>query len=261
MPASFAGSAGRFVYGPSVIHNPSGELALALAAQQQHRLDGYIQIAVAIMDEGKYKGYTFATRTQAISSDPVLAADGAGNFHLLWREGFAKKDVYYTTTDAETRAEVDRPTLRDATTLILAGGLEGFAGILLFPLAFPWIFPGLVLVVIWRLVRNDEDLTHRVSQVILVISLILYQISKVTVFPTVVDYVPFSAWTDIASGWEFPLRILVPLLIFGISIAVSERLRRRSKALPSTLRYYFVVVFLDMAMTLGIYGVNFLGAY
>ena len=261
VPASFAGNTGKFIYGPSVIQNPRGELALALAAQQQHRLDGFIQIAVAIMDEGKYKGFTFATRTQSISSDPVLAADGVGNFHLLWREGFSKKDVYYTTTDAETRAEVDHLTLRDASTLILAGGIEGFAAILLFPLAFPWIFPGLVLVVIWRLVRNDEDLTHRASQVILVVSLLLYQISKVLVFPTVVDYVPFSAWTDIAGGWELPLRILVPLIVFGISIAIAERSRRRSKDLPSTLRYYFVVVFLDMTMTLGIYGVNFLGAY
>ena len=261
VPASFVSRVGDFVYAPSVIQNPNGELVLALAAQQQYRLDWNIQIAIVIMDEGKYKGYSFATKTQAISGDPVLAADGAGNIHLLWREGFAKEDVYYTTTDPETRAKVDRPTLRDASTLILSGGMESLAGIFLFPLAFPWIFPGLVIIVIWRLARNDEDLNDRASQIILVISILLYQGSKVLVFPTIVDYVPFSAWVDISSLWEVPLRIMVPLGILGFAIFIAERLRRRSKDLPSTLRYYLIVVFLDMALTLAIYGVNFLGAY
>ncbi|MCP4142817.1 MAG: hypothetical protein GY755_21455 [Chloroflexi bacterium] len=251
----------RFVYAPSTIQNPKGELALAVAAQQQHRLNSNIQIAIVIMNEGKYKGYSFATKTQEISSDPVLAADEAGNIHLIWREGFTKEDVYYTTTDAEIRAKVDRPTLRDASTLILSGGMEGLAGILLFPLAFPWIFPGLVIVVIWRLVRNDEDLEDRISQIILVISVILYQATKLLVFPSMARYVPFSAWMDVASVWEVPLRIIVPISILGISIFVAERLRRRSKDSPSTLRYYFIVVFLDMALTLAVYGVNFLGAY
>ena len=261
VPASLINRTTPFVYAPSLIQNPRGEMALALAAQQEHRLDGYVQIAVVFLENGIYKGYSFATKTQEISGDPVLAADGDGNLHLVWREGFDEEAIYYTTMDAETRAIIDRPTLRDASTLILAGGLESLTGILLFPLAFPWLFPGLVLVVIWRLVKNDENVSFRSSQIVLAVSLILYQGSKILIFPTFVDYTPFSAWIDIADGWGTPLRIIVPLIIFAIAIFFSERFRRRGKGVPSTLRYYFVTALVDMLLTLAIYGVNFLGAY
>lgn len=261
VPATYLSNTSPFVYAPAIVQHPAAEMAVALATQQQYRLDTNIQIAVAIMEDGAYKGYTIATKTLAISSDPVLATDGAGNLHLIWRDGFTKKTVYYTTTDAETRAELDRPTLRDASTLILSGGLESLTGILLFPLAFPWIFPGLVIVIIWRLIKNDEDLSDIASQAILVVSILLYQGSKVLVFPTMVDYIPFSAWVDIPSAWQFPLRVAIPVLIFGFAIGVSERQRRRSKSLPSTLNYYFTLVIVDIILTLAIYGVNFLGAY
>ncbi len=261
VPSAAVHRTSDFVYAPSVIQNPRDELALAFSAQQEYRLDGYIQIAVAIMEDGQYKGYTFATKTQAISNDPVLATDGVGNLHLIWREGFSKKDVYYATTDTEIQAIADRITLRDVSSFILSGGMEGIAGILLFPLAFPWIFPGLVVVIIWRLAKNDENVSDSASQIILAISILLYQGSKVLVFPTIVNYVPFSAWIDIPVPWQFPLRIIIPLLILGISIGFMEKLRKRGKDSPSTLRYYFIVVLLDMLLTLAIYGVNFLGAY
>lgn len=261
VPASYVSMTSSFIYAPVAVLHPNEEMVIALATQQQYRLDANVQIAVAVMEDGVYKGYAIATKTQAISSNPVLDADGAGNLHLIWRDGFTKKKVYYTTTDVVTRTELDRPMLRDVTTLILAGGMESLSGILLFPLAFPWLFPGLVLVVIWRLYKNDEDLTNKVSRVILVISILMYQGSKFLIFPTMAEYVPFSAWVDIPAAWQFPLRIGIPLLILGFGIAFSERLRKRSKSLPSTLRYYIVVVLIDMVLTLGIYGVNFMGAY
>jgi len=211
------------------------------------------------MEDGEYKGYTIATKTQAISGDPVVAIDGAGNFHLIWRDGYTKETVYYTTTNAETRAELDRPTLRDILTLFLAGGLESLTGILLFPLAFPWMFPGLVILIIWRLIKNDEDLSNKVSVAILVTSVFMYQGSKILIFPTMVDYIPFSAWVDIPASWQLILRIGVPLLILGIAIWVSEWSRKKRQ--PSSLRYYLVIVIVDTVLTLAIYGVNFLGAY
>ncbi|MBT3713637.1 MAG: hypothetical protein HOG15_09830, partial [Anaerolineae bacterium] len=261
VPASLINRTTPFVYAPSLIQNPRGEMALALAAQQEHRLDGYVQIAVVFLENGIYKGYSFATKTQEISGDPVLAADGDGNLHLVWREGFDEEAIYYTTMDAEPRAIIDRPTLRDASTLILAGGMESLAGILLFPLAFPWIFPGLVIVVAWRMIKNDENISFRSSQILLIISILLYQGSKILVFPTVVSYIPFSAWVDISAIWATPLQFATPILVLGIAIALSEYLRRRSKEIPSTLRYYFIIVLVDMILTLAIYGVNFLGAF
>ncbi len=259
VPAAYISRSSQFVYDPVVMQDQNSELAVALASHQQHRLDGYIQIVVAIMADGEYKGYTLATKTQAISSDAVLSADADGNLHLIWRDGYAGENIYYTTTEPDARAELDRPTFRDITTVILAGGLESAAGILLFPLAFPWMFLGLILLVVWRLIRNDEDLTNKISLVLLVSAIILYQGSKVLIFPTMVDYVPFSAWVDVPDGWQLALRFGVPVIILGIAIGVSEWLRRKSA--PSTLRYYLVVVIVDTILTLAVYGVNFLGAY
>ena len=261
VPAAYVSNTTPFVYAPVVVSHPADELAVAVAAQQPYRLDNYIQIAVAILENGAYHGYTIASKTQVISSDPVLAADGYGNLHLIWRDGYTRERVYYTTTDTETRAELDRPQLRDITTLVLSGGLESLTGIMLFPLAFPWLFPGLVLVVVWRLIRNDEDLSNKISQVLLVIAIFLYQGSKTLIFPTMVEYVPFSAWVDIPPGWQTSLRIMIPLLILAVAVGCSEVLRKRQKSQPSTLRYYLSLTIIDMILTLAIYGVNFLGAY
>ncbi|NQU31242.1 MAG: hypothetical protein HQ525_11295, partial [Anaerolineae bacterium] len=259
VPATYISNTSPYVYAPMVIQHPTGEMAIALATRQQYRLDWYVQIAVVVMEDGAYKGYTIATKTQAISSDPVLDADGAGNLHLIWRDGYSKETVYYTTTDAETRAELDRPTLRDMLTLVLTGGLESLTGILLFPLAFPWMFPGLIVLIIWRLIRNDEDLSNKVSVALLIFSVFMYQGSKILIFPTMVDYIPFSAWVDIPASWQLVLRIGVPLLILGIAIWVSEWSRNKQQS--SSLRYYLVIVIVDTVLTLAIYGVNFLGAY
>jgi len=261
VPAAFVSNTTPFIYAPAVVSHPAAEIAVALAALQPYRLDSDIQIAVAFLKDGAYQGYAIATKTQAISSDPVFSSDGTGNLHLIWRDGYSKERVYYTTTDTATRAELDRPTLRDITTLVLSGGLESLTGILLFPLAFPWLFPGLVLVVLWRLIRNDEDLSNKVSQALLVIAIFLYQGSKALVFPTIAEYVPFSAWVDIPAAWQIPLRILIPLLILGIAVGGSELVRRRGKSQSSTLRYYLSVTIIDMILTLAVYGVNFLGAY
>lgn len=261
VPAAYATRSSNFVYDPVIAQSQNDELAIVLAFYQQYRLDGHVQMVVVIMEDGEYKGYTVATKTQAISSDAALASDIQGNLHLIWRDGYSGESIYYTTTASDAKAELDRPTFRDLLTLVTAGGMESFAGILLFPLAFPWIFPGLVVVVVWRLIKNDEDLNNKASQAILIVSIILYQSTKVLIFPTIVDYVPFSAWVDFPASWQLSLRIAIPLLILGLGIGVSEWRRRRSKLLPSTLRYFFTVAILDMTLTLAIYGVNFMGAY
>ena len=261
VPAALATRSSDFVYDPNVMQGNHNEVAFTLAFNQEYRLDSHVQIAVVFMADGEYKGYNVATKTQQISSDAVLSSDTAGNLHLIWRDGASGEKLYYTTTSPEIKSDLDSFTVQDLRMLILTGGTESLAGILLFPLAFPWLFAGLVLVVIWRIARNDESVEERPSQVILLVTLTLYQISKILVLPTMITYVPFSAWVDIPQAWQLPFRILVPLFIFGISIAIAEYLRSRRQSPPSTLYYYFVVVIADTILTLSIYGVNFLGAY
>lgn len=261
VPAEYATRSSDFVYDPIIAQSQNGELAVALAFRQEYRLDAQVQVVVVIMANGEYTGYTVATKTPAFSSDPALAADKAGNLHLIWRDGYTGENIYYASTASNAKAVLDKPVLQDLKTLVLAGGMESFAGILLFPLASPWLFPGLVLVVFWRIRKNDETLDNRISQIILIISLLLYQGTKVLIFPTIVEYVPLSAWIDIPFSWKLSLRIATPLLILGIAVAIAERKRRVSQAPSSTLSYYFTVALVDMILTLSVYGVNFLGAY
>jgi len=259
VPAAYATRSSDYLYDPVVTHGKNNELAVALTFYQEYRLDGHIQIVVVIMADGEYKGYTVASKTQALSSDAVLSSDAQGNLHLIWRDGSAGEKIYYTTTAPDARPKLDRLNLHDIKTVILVGGMESVSGILLFPLTLPWMFPGLILLVGWRLKRNDEDMTNKTSLILLVIAILSYQILKILIFPTMVDYVPFSAWVDVPGGWQLALRIGIPMIILGIAIGIAEWLRRRST--PSTLRYYLVVVISDTILTLAVYGVNFMGAY
>ena len=260
VPASYAGLSSGFVYDPVTDSVQQNELALALSYSQQYRLDSYVQIATGIFSAGQFEGYTLATKTLNISGGAALSSDAGGNLHLVWREGAAGQHVYYATTAPEARAAIDHFAFEDIISVVLGGGLESIAGVLLFPLAFPWMFLGLVLLVGWRLIRNDEDLTHLSSRILLLAAIVMYQGTKLLVLPTMLSYVPFSAWMDVPAGWQFPLRIGVPLFIFGMAIAVAELIRRRQQT-SSTLIYYFSLVITDTILTLAVYGVNFFGAY
>ena len=250
-----------FVYAPQPLPSENQGLAVAVVANQQQRLDSYIQIIVAIFEGGIYQGYTLATKTDQISGDPIIKTDQTGNLHLTWRDGIDGKRIYYSTTSPQGKSTIDRIGRTDIPELLLEGGLEAITGVLLFPFAFPWMAVGFVLLVIWRLVRNDEDVNLMASKILLAIALISYQISKLLFLPDILIYVPFSAWIDIPAGMGSFLKIAVPLLFFGIGFAVTEWRRRKGTSPPSALGYYSIVVLVDTVLTLAVYGVIFLGEY
>ena len=251
----------NFVYAPNTNSTSGNALAVAIAANQKVRLDDYVQIAVGIFADGKYQGYTLATKTISISLNAVVERDQAGNLYLIWHEGAAGKNLFYSTTSPLGKAALDRISFSDLPNLILSGSLEAVIGILLFPFAFPWMFVGFLILIVWRLVRNDEDLSLPLSRILLVIAVISYQASKILFLPDVVLYVPFSAWTDVPQQLGLVLRIGIPLLIFGLGITAAEWRRRRQDSSPSTLSYYLSIVLVDVVLTLAIYGVIFLGEY
>ena len=250
-----------FIYTPQTESGFNDTLLVAVAANQAIRLDDYIQIIIGVFEGGEYRGYTLPTRTTKISQKPQVSLDDNGNLHLFWQDGSAGNRVYYATTSPIAKNRLDRISFSDLPNLILSGGLEAITGILLFPFAFPWMAVGLVLMIIWRLMHNDEDISLMLSKVLLVIALLSYQISKLLFLPDILVYVPFSAWLDIPAKLELFFRIAVPVVIFGIGIAVAEWRRRQRTSPPSALSYYLYVILVDTALTLAIYGVIFLGEY
>jgi hypothetical protein len=251
----------NFVLAPRAGSSLDDILVIGLAASQTIRLDDYIQIIIVVFDEGENMGYVMPTRTTKISKLPNVFIDQGGDLHLIWQDGSASNQVYYTSTAPEVKAALDRINLADLPTLLLSGGLEALTGLLLFPFAFPWMAVGLIILVIWRLVRNDEDVTLTVSKILVGLALLSYQASKLLFLPDIMVYVPFSAWIDVPSGIENFLKLAVPVVIFGLGMTVAELRRRKRTSPPSSLGYYVIVILVDALLTLSIYGVIFLGEY
>jgi len=252
----------NYILDPRTLPNPAqGAQIVAVSANQNLRLDSHIQIAVGIFEDGNYQGYSVGTHTTEISQNPSISIDAGGNLHLIWQEGFSGNRVYYATTSPTTKGILDRVVLSDISNFLLSGGIEAITGILLFPFAFPWMAIGLVMMIILRLARNDEDVTQRFSQILIVLALASYQISKLLFLPDMLIYVPFSAWLDLPESLGLVFRIAVPIIIAGLGFMAAEWRRRRSDSPPSSLAYYMTVIIVDTLLTLSVYGVIFLGEY
>lgn len=250
-----------FVYAPHTGSGFKDTLLVAVAANQTDRLDTHIQIIIGIFEGGEYRGYALPTRTTSISQKPQVSVDKSGHIHLVWQDGSGGNLVFYASTAPEVKARLDKVSFSDMPTLFLSGGLEAITGILLFPFAFPWMAVGLLILIIWRLVHNDEDISLLPSKILLGAALLSFQVSKLLFLPDILIYVPFSAWLDISAGMGLFLKIAVPVFIFGIAFTVAEWRRSQRTSPPSSLFYYIIVIFIDTALTLAIYGVVFLGEY
>ncbi|MEA3349179.1 MAG: hypothetical protein U9Q82_01005 [Chloroflexota bacterium] len=248
----------EFVYNPVPALNSRGEFALAITAKQEYHNQMVPQVVLTLFRDGQHIGYSQAVKTQLFSSSPALASDNAGNLHLAWREGYSGSEIYYATTAAIARKNLDKLQIADFAQAILAGLIEGLASLVLAPLiGIMWMLPGFLILVIYKLVRDLESLDSWLSWGFLIATLILYQLLKWISFTPLITYTPFSAWIDIPAAWSMPLRVGGPALIFACTILVAEW-RRRSRSL-STVVYYLIVTIIDIALTMLIYGVSFLG--
>ena len=136
--------------------------------------------------------------------------------------------------------------------------LDAMTGALFFPLSLVWFIPGFLLLGIYKLRRDDETMSDRTSQFLAVVAIILYQLSKALFMPTIISYVPFSAWVDIPNSMTKVLQVLIPVIILTAGIVAAEIVRRRRPSL-SALGYFLIVCGVDAVFTLGVYGVGYLG--
>jgi len=260
-PVADASSTSDYILHPSVMAgNQTDELAVAIAMNQKTRLDEHLQIAVAIFADGQFRGYTLATKTDEISDDPVLYADANHHLHLAWQMGAGGRNIYYASTTPTVISALDRLNSGDLINAILEGSMEGLVGMALLPVVgFGWMLPGLLIMGIYKLFRDQETLSDPLSWVLLVISILVYQLVKLATLPTIATYTPFSAWLDLPEWLSTPLRVAVPLIIFVVAVYVANRVRQRHS--QSSALFYVMITLTDAALTLAIYGVTFLGVY
>jgi hypothetical protein len=234
------------------------EIAVAVAAKQSYRLDEVVQMAVLLFNEGEFDGYQMAGKTNGFSLEGKLQSDSAGNLYLVWREGTGGRQLYFAATEPALRSELNQLGRTDFFQALIGGGLEAVTGALFFPLSLIWFVPGGLLLGIWKLRKDDETIDDAASRILLVVAVVLYQGTKILFLPSVVTYIPFSAWLDVPPALGAVLRIMVPILSFALGILVAEWVRRRRQG-SSSLIYFFVACGVDAIITLMVYGVNFLG--
>jgi hypothetical protein len=247
----------NYIVEPDIASGQENELAVAISSKQLFRLDELVQIAVLLFRDGEYTGYQMAGKTEAFSMDGTLQSDEAGQLYLAWREGTGRQ-LYFASTEPGLRDALNQLGQADMFQVIVGGGLEAVTGVLFFPLSMIWFIPGGLLLVIYKLRKDDETVNDTASVVFLIIAILLYQTTKLLFLPSITSYVPFSAWLDVPRGIGLMLQIMVPLLSFGLGILVAEWVRRRRSGMSSLL-YFFIACGVDAIITLMIYGVNLLG--
>jgi hypothetical protein len=254
-----AGAASEFLMNPSVMVGQANELAIAMAVNQQMRTDAFLQVATGIFENGKYIGYSIASKTRGNSDNPVLVLDEGNNLHIAWREGALRDSVFYATTAPTAMAEMDRFQTSDFLFAGAQAVIESSVSLAFLPfVGLGWMLPGLVLLGIWKLYNENEEVTQPKSWIPLSISIALFYAVKFISLPTLTTYTPFSAWIQIPKEVQPFLRLGIPILIFIISVLVANKFRQRSS--NSTILFYIIFVLTDAILTLIIYGVNFLGA-
>lgn len=247
-----------FVMQPAAMLGENTDLAVSLSANQQIRLNTYMQIAVAVLVDGEYQGYSYVSKSEKISDEAVVYVGPSGNLYVVWREGVSGSDVYYSSTNPVAMAALDSVTLSDVSGAALEGGLEILVSVAFMPfVGFGWIVVGLIVVGGFKLIRDDDDLSNLTSWVPLVIGFVAYYAVKLATLPTMMSYVPFSAWIYVPSDIQVPLMIGVPITIFFIALLVAHLARRKYG--DSATLFYLIASITDAILTLAIYGVNFLG--
>lgn len=250
----------RYVGEPAVSAGRGDELAVVVSFDQDWRQQIQKQMAVVVFADGEPQGYVPAVKTAGFSSAGRLASDANGHLYLLWQEGAGGLNLYYATTEPAARSEMNALTAGDAINLALSAFFEGIVGLLFFPLALIWMTPGMAVLGIYHMRNETESLERRTSRLLLLVALILYELVKLIFMPAMLSYVPLSAWIDIADTAGRVLIVLTPVLTLVAGWLFAEWLRRR-RGTVSTPFYYFALVAVDAALTLLIYGVNFIGVF
>jgi len=111
-PPKAANTSTDYIMHPAPMTGINPELAVAVSAQQQLRMNAQLQNVVLLFKDGQYMGYSLASKTGQISDYPVLSVDKSGNLYLVWQEGARKQDVYYATTEPGAVAVLDGLRLR-----------------------------------------------------------------------------------------------------------------------------------------------------
>jgi hypothetical protein len=248
-----------YVEDPATVSGQSSALVAAITMEQALRQDSFQQIAILVLEEGRLIGFQVATKTSSLSREPVIVSDASGSLYIAWREGAGRDRAYFATTAPAGREALDKTEGYEVFRTLTVASMEGFASLGVFPFAFFWLAPGLLILGAVEVFGRETDVNKPVPLALFIVSLLLYQLMKVIILPTIFTYVPFSAWFEVSEVLGSVLRVVVPLATLGIGLLISWWIswRRDNRAV---FLFFFVTAGIDAILTLLIYGVTFFGA-
>jgi hypothetical protein len=249
-----------YVEDPATVAGQSSALVASITMEQALRQDAFQQIAILVFEEGQLIGYQVATKTTSLSRAPVIVSDDTGSLYIAWREGAGRDRAYFATTAPAGRDALDRTESYEVFSTLIVASMEGFASLGVFPFAFFWLAPGLLILGVVEVFGKETDVNKPLPLALFIVSLLVYQLMKIIILPTIFTYVPFSAWFDISEGLGSVMRVGVPLATLGIGLLIAWWIswRRDNRAV---FLFFFASAGIDALLTLMIYGVNFLGAF
>lgn len=260
LPPARASLTTRYILGSHAVAGAENDVALAVSATQQLRLNTEEQVAVAYFAEGDYAGYQWAGKTEGISQDGSLVYDENGNLHLFWLEGASGSKLFYSTIEPERRDAIDTVNQNDIANGLLNGGMDALIGVLFFPLAMGWILPGGLILLARQWNRDYEVLDNWQPVAFVAFAFAAYLFTKYAFIPTLFRYAPLTAWFDLGTTAAAIMRVGTPFFTAIIGLAVAERRRKRNESI-APLNYFLVATGVDAVLTLALYGVNFLGVF
>jgi hypothetical protein len=219
-----------YVYMQYAVPGQRDEAALFVSSSMAlPRRTGKIQIAFALLDDGRVKGYEVAVRTLSGSLRPAVAVDDEGAFHLacLGVGGFGTYEVLYASTLPAVRAVLNRMTGADVMALLLGKTWSAASALSFFPMLVIWLFLPFAWLVGFYLARPDADLNTRPGRVGLIVAIVLYLFSKLFMLPAFLWYAPFL--DVVPPRYEWVVLFGFPALLLGLGVLAMRAYIRRSE--------------------------------
>jgi hypothetical protein len=245
-------SSSSFVYLPWTTQGQRADLAVAFVVQVASRTRSTTQIVLTLWSGRQAKGYQIIGHTRTASLKPTLWVDEENDLHLSWIDtaGFGQYEVYYASTSADARANLNRTNVQDVLIAILGVLWGGVQALSLLPVTLIWTFVPVILIVIYLFLRVEDDLARGDSRLMLAVAILAYLLIKYFFRPNWLTLLALPrSWSPSLVNI---LTIAIPLLITGLAGLLTWLYMRR-RDFASLLPTFCIFAGCDMLITVLVY--------
>ena len=245
-------SGSSFCYFPNTLQTSQEPVYIAFSVQQVGRTTEIIQIITSVWQNGAPVSYQVAARTTTTSQKPTLAVDSQDDWHLAWIDIGTSSihQVYYASTSAEAVAYLNKLSLGDIGETV-ADVIWGLIQSLSFlPMAVVWLFPGLVLISIYMLISAEGDLERSGPRIVLIVSGVLYIVTKYIFRPSWLLDLPVPAFISATMADKIVLFSPAALALLA-GVFTAWYVHRKSSA--SLLAGFAIFALSDAVLTMLLY--------